>query len=235
MMRIKNQTDDSKEKLHFHLSQNEKLQETNKKLEDKIKSYKIKEGVLKNQVADKDAELANLKEEIAMIESFKSEKIKFEKSIALLNKNLSSWKEENEKKSRKIKELEEKNLDYKKNFEKLKPENKRLLDSLSTKKKSLQVDKEKKFLQPYEKNKILSVEQKLIKASNNSVNNKESIELASSCDGNNFLISQQKEQENIEKDDEANFYNHFENENENNIQLKSKIEKNDGNEGIIQL
>ena len=52
MIRIKNQTDDSKEKLHIYIGQNEKLQESNKKLEDRIKYY-VLNSKMRKTFADK--------------------------------------------------------------------------------------------------------------------------------------------------------------------------------------
>jgi len=171
MTRIKTQADESKEKLQNFLIQNEKLIGEMNKYEEKIKTIKLKENSLKNQLKEKENEMTKLKIEILALDTFRLEKEKIEKSNASLNKNLSSTKEDNEKKIKKIKDLEKQIVELKTKSDTLAVENKRLSESLESHKHTTGKFKDNKKIHSEEENKNLKEEIKKLKKENNDLTN----------------------------------------------------------------
>jgi chromosome segregation ATPase len=145
MMRIKVQFDESKEKVQFYNDQHSKMTEQIKQLEDRHSQSRHLQNSAKSQIREKDAIINTLEEKIKSNNNFPAEKEKMEKTIANLNKNLQTSKDENEKKTRKIKELEKTSIELKEKAESLAAENKKLSASVGGNAQTSHKDKDKKI------------------------------------------------------------------------------------------
>jgi chromosome segregation ATPase len=112
-MRMKNHFEETKEKLAKEQDQISRLQDYKKGSDEKNTNLKFQNNHLKVQMKEKDAEIARLKQDIEDLEAFKYEKDRFEKDAGTNNKTLNSLKEDCERKSRRIKELEKQNDEFK--------------------------------------------------------------------------------------------------------------------------
>ncbi len=84
-----------------------------KLLEEKNSNFKYQISAFKTQLKEKEHEINKLKVELSMLESYKTEKDKYEKSLKNLNTNITNLKEDLEKKSNKLREFQRINFDLK--------------------------------------------------------------------------------------------------------------------------
>jgi chromosome segregation protein len=113
LMRMKNHFEETKEKLGKEQEQISKLQDYKKGSDEKNTNLKFQNNHLKVQLREKDAEITKLKLDIEELEAFKYEKDRFEKDAGNNNKMVNSLKEDCERKSRRIRELEKQNEEFK--------------------------------------------------------------------------------------------------------------------------
>lgn len=111
--KYKIQFEDVKEKLLHHQEMNFKLNEQLKALEQKNCNYKYQLSAVKNIIRDKNNEISILKEELISVEFFKNDKDKFTTQIKFLEEKLSNYKGEMEKKTKRLRELEKQNTEFK--------------------------------------------------------------------------------------------------------------------------
>lgn len=92
---------------------NYKLNEQNKNILDINNNIKIQINTMKNQLKDSENEINSLKDELKGVETFVLEKERTEKLIFNLTKSFNSMKEDLERKTKKLRQLERINLELK--------------------------------------------------------------------------------------------------------------------------
>lgn len=109
--KYKNQFDELKEKVQNFQDLNLKLTEQLRNLDDKNTNSRFQQSAMKNQITDRDKMILSLQEELRGLEKFRSEKEKTEKLIGNLTNSVNSLKEDLERKTKKLRELERVNLE----------------------------------------------------------------------------------------------------------------------------
>ena len=92
--------------MKFYQEENLKIMEQKKNLEEKQNYNKFASNSYKSQIQSKENEINILKDEMKNFEIFKNEKPKLEKRVMDLQKQLSVLKEDNERKTQRIKDLD---------------------------------------------------------------------------------------------------------------------------------
>lgn len=129
---MKNQYDETKDRLQYLQDQNIKLSEIKKNLEDKNSSNKFKNNSIQSQMREKDNTIISLRDELKSYEEFKGEKEKLERHVGDLQRNVKILKDDLDKKNRKVKELEKINNEMKEKCEILNVENKKIQQSINS-------------------------------------------------------------------------------------------------------
>lgn len=106
MIKVKQQYDDLKLKLIEMQNMNNSLVEAKKVSDDKNSMFKFQINSMKSQIRERDNEIGKLKNELEELECYKYDKEKYQKTLNQTIKNSQGMKEEIERKSRHIKELE---------------------------------------------------------------------------------------------------------------------------------
>ena len=106
MIKIKSQYEDLKNKLIEMQNVNTKLVDSKKMVEEKNSMLKYQINSMKSQIRERDVEIENLKKELEDLETYKYEKEKYQKNLGQTLKNSQNMKEDLERKTRHIKELE---------------------------------------------------------------------------------------------------------------------------------
>lgn len=109
--KYKGQNDDFREKTLAFQDLNMKLNDQIRSLEEKINNWRYQHITLNKMLKEKENEISDLKEELLAVEKFRLEKEKNEKLIVNLTSSLSSLKEDLERKTKKLRELEKVNLE----------------------------------------------------------------------------------------------------------------------------
>ena len=112
-IKFKIQLDENREKLQNSQDINLKLNEQNKNILDINNNLKIQINTMKNQIKDGENEINSLKVELKGVETFILEKERTEKLIFNLTKSVNSMKEDLERKTKKLRQLEKINLELK--------------------------------------------------------------------------------------------------------------------------
>jgi len=97
--------------------QNTKQIEQIKSLEEKNSNFKYQISTYKTQLKDKEYEVNRIKSDLLNIEKFRNEKDKNDKTIRNLNATIVSLKEDLERKSNKLREIQRINYDLKQRLE----------------------------------------------------------------------------------------------------------------------
>jgi DNA repair exonuclease SbcCD ATPase subunit len=103
--------------MKFYQEENLKIMEQKKNLEEKQNYNKFASNSYKSQIQSKENEINILKDEMKNFEIFKNEKPKLEKRVMDLQKQLSVLKEDNERKTQRIKDLDKIVFNNKVSFE----------------------------------------------------------------------------------------------------------------------
>jgi len=96
MNKLKIQLDESKEKIKDYQDEVFSNSEKSKSLEEKLNGFKHNFQTTKNQLKEREIENKTLKVELASMSYFKDEKAKHEKTISELQKQVFSFKDDNE-------------------------------------------------------------------------------------------------------------------------------------------
>jgi len=111
--KLKFQNEEFKDRLMAIQETNTILNENLRILEEKNSNFKYLISTLKTQIKEKESEISKIKGEIAIMENNRIEKEKNEKLLKNLNLNILSMKEDLEKKSNKLREIQRINTDLK--------------------------------------------------------------------------------------------------------------------------
>ena len=110
--KYKNQFEDLKDKLLNYQEMNFKLNDQIKNLDQRNSNCRYQLSAVKNIIRDKNNEISNLKEELISVEFFKNDKDKFTTQSKFIEDNLKICKEELEKKTKMLREVEKKNTEF---------------------------------------------------------------------------------------------------------------------------
>lgn len=91
---------------------NFRLNEQLKNLDQKNSNCKYQMSAVKSIIRDKNNEITNLKEELISVEFFKNDKDKFSTQIKFLEDKLKNCKEDLEKKTKRLREVEKQNTEF---------------------------------------------------------------------------------------------------------------------------
>jgi len=113
--KYKNQFDELKDKIQSFQDLNMKLTDQLRNLDDKNTNSRFHQSAMKSQIADRDKMIQSLQEELRGLDKFRLEKEKTEKLIGNLTNSVISLKEDLERKTKKLRELERINLELRMN------------------------------------------------------------------------------------------------------------------------
>ncbi len=234
--KYKSQFEDIKEKLLNYQETNSKLNEHLKAMDQKNSNSKYQLSAVKNIIRDKNNEITNLKEELISVEFFKNDKDKFTTQINFLERKLSECKGELEIKTKRLRELEKLNTEFRLKSDEYFIENqliktdgshKAYVEMLNGKQKIiLKLEKENFIL----KNEIAKYDKGfevvLTQSSKNSVREKEMTE---------FAVGNQVENvnENSYVNNDNNLNSHVNNENNNHINDNNDYKVNINNDNNL--
>ena len=118
-IKLKFQYEEYKERILSIQEINLKITDQLKNLEEKNNNSRYQYNSIKSQAKDKEVEMTNLKNEIKNFKDFKTNKEKHEKVMKNLTSCLNSLKEDLERKSNKLREVQRLNLEFKQKIDNL--------------------------------------------------------------------------------------------------------------------
>jgi len=110
-MKYKNQFDELKDKIQSFQDLNMKLNDQLRSLDEKNNNSRYHQSAMKTQIIERDKMIISLQEELRGVERFVLEKDKTEKLISNLTSSVNSLKEDLERKTKKLRELERQNVE----------------------------------------------------------------------------------------------------------------------------